>query len=358
MPAGEQVVQQIEGGHGTDRAGVICVVDDGAAVDARHDNKAQLTGRLLKAGADFLPGETADNADGGRAQGRIDRVFAQKGHLQALAVDAAVFPAMVKAEADALHAQAFDFVGPQIRFGGEAIEEGPGSGGGRHRPNAGVVPVENDRASVLRVGKSLYQLSFGLRDPVYRSQPLQMGGADIGHDADLGPRQVAQQANLPEIVHPHLQHGPLVARVQPEESQRQPLFAVEVAGVVMGAVTLREDRCSQLFCAGFAYAAGHANYPQIGAGAMQALKDADRLKSRVGVGDDVGDGAAGSQVCYRFFFLRTFLPSAAAVDQQDAGLVQLLKTPLFADDRIGATGYRLADEFMPVCAGAAEGDEQ
>ncbi len=92
---------------------------------------------------------------------------------------------------------------------------------------------------------------------------------------------------------------------------------------------------------------------------MQPLKDTGGLESRVGVGDDVGDGAAGViQVCPCFFFLFTSSsPSAAAVDQQGAGLVQLLKAPLFADDRIGATGNRLADEFMAVCAGAAEGDE-
>ena len=79
LTAGEQVVQQIERGHGADGAGVICVVYDGAAVDARQHNEAQLTRRLLQTGDDLLPGQAADDADGGRAEGRIDRMCTQRG---------------------------------------------------------------------------------------------------------------------------------------------------------------------------------------------------------------------------------------------------------------------------------------
>ena len=69
-----------------------------------------------------------------------------------LAVDTAVLQATVKTEADAFHAQAFDFVGPQVRFRGEAKEERPGIGGGRHRAHADVVMVRDGYASVLRAG--------------------------------------------------------------------------------------------------------------------------------------------------------------------------------------------------------------
>ena len=84
---GRQIGQQVEGGDRAGRAGVIGVVDDGAFVDARHDDQPQLTGNALHARDDFFPLQPFDQTDRCGAQRRMHAVPAQQRHAHVERVD-------------------------------------------------------------------------------------------------------------------------------------------------------------------------------------------------------------------------------------------------------------------------------
>ena len=158
-------------------------------------------------------------------------------------------PRSVQRELRAGQATADDIVGAHVRRRPEP--ERPRSRGGQlaHRGHAPVVGVEDGEP--VR-GKRRRELGLGRCDALDAPRPLEVRGVDGQHDTDLGLGDLGQARDLPGGVHPHLEHGRLVRRIEAEQGHRQAALGVEVALAAERAQPAGEDVGDDLLGEGLA----------------------------------------------------------------------------------------------------------
>ena len=77
--------------------------------------------------------------------------------------------------------------------------------------------------------KRFDRLRVRRRDVLDGAEQLEVLGADVRDDDDVGARDGAQRRDLAEAAHPHLRHEYLRVGLQPAHRQRKPYFVVETA---------------------------------------------------------------------------------------------------------------------------------
>ena len=85
---------------------------------------------------------------------------------------------------------------------------------------------------------------------------LDMGVTDVGDDGDVRPHHLPQIADLPEVVHPGLDHRRLMLRPQAQQGQGRADVVVEVLRCLQHPELRPQHRRQHLLCGGLAHAAG------------------------------------------------------------------------------------------------------
>ncbi len=261
-------------------------------------------------------------------------------------IDLAVGLAVVKAEANAVHTAAFNFVGPQIRLRGQSIAENARAGHFDHGSHPLVVPIENRNAAVFGGRQRLGQFRLGLLNALDGAQPAQVAGTHVGDDAHVRAAKFTQARDFAGVVHAHLQDGPLVLVIQAEQGQGQALFIVQVAGRGERDKALLDDRRGQLFSTRLAYTARDADDAQIVARAVDALEAARILQPNLSVVYQIGDGRSGRGMGRQLG--RQGPAPPGAVDQRRPLGRSLFPSVHFADNGAGASRQGCAHIGMTV----------
>ena len=199
------VFQQIERCEHRCRAGVIGVIQQRCTVDPVDYHQPQLRADILQAGDDLLPVQTLHKAHGGGSQRRVDAVAAQQRHL-----DVYGLTLVMEAETDAVHSLADDLIGPEVTILGQAVHEHPRMRQPAHCSHQRLVGVEQ-RDAIRR--QRLNELRLGLGHTLDGAHALQMHRANVGDNPDPGLGDSTQLGDFAQRIHPHFQHGPLVAVV-------------------------------------------------------------------------------------------------------------------------------------------------
>jgi hypothetical protein len=126
-----------------------------------------------------------------------------------------------------------------------------------------------------------------------------MDGLDRGHDADLGPADRGQLADLPADVHAHLEDGGLVIRTETKHGQRQADLVVLVALVLERDQLRGEDGRDRLLRRGLRDRARHADDERVEATAPRrrdGVEPAQRVRDLDDRGVDAVEGDAVRRV--------------------------------------------------------------
>ena len=125
----------------------------------------------------------------------------------------------METETNPLQPGTLDLICPEIRFWRKPITEDPRIGQISHWPDTLIIPVENRHTAILGTGQGLDQFGLGLGNPFHCAQTLQMARANIGDNANLGPGQGAEGADLAEIIHAHLEHSPFMLPIEAQQGE-------------------------------------------------------------------------------------------------------------------------------------------
>jgi len=189
-----------------------------------------------------------------------------------------------------------------------------------HVPEQRLVSVED---AVAVFGQAAQDLQLGLQDALARAEMLDVHGADVRDDGDVGPRDRGEIGHLAEVVHAHLQHRDLGVARDGHDGHGQADVVVVVGQRLGDAEALLEHAGRHLLGRRLADAAGDADDP-----------DAEQLAVAR------GDVAVGLH----------------SVRHADAGHGVL---GLLGHERRGrAALQRLAHEAVPVVLLSHDGDEE
>ncbi len=202
---------------------------------------------------------------------------------------------------------------PHGRGAKQEVELEPGrglrDGGGAHPGRLGAteqqgIPAETrghgGHARVVRVqnraparGEPRHERALFGGHPLERAQPLQVGRADVGDDRDVRPADFGQARDLSRQAGAELEYGPLVARFETEEGQRDADLVVEVARGLQDRETARQDGGRHAARARLAVGAGD-RHDRGRAAAPMAGRDVPERAGRVGH-RDAGGLRAGAE---------------------------------------------------------------
>ena len=87
-------------------------------------------------------------------------------------------------------------------------------------------------------GQGLHQFCLRLCYALDGAQPFQMYGAHVGHDADLWACYIAQEGDLAQRIHAHLEHCSLVFRLKGNQGEGETYLIVVVAGALQSRARL------------------------------------------------------------------------------------------------------------------------
>ena len=233
-PAG-QPGQQVERRDDRPRRGVVRVVDDGdPAEPARAATRWGADQPAAEPGRDLVERQAGGQADRGRGERVVDRQPAERrdAHRATRALGA-------QGEAHAVETGRRDRLRADVGIVGEAV--GDDSRAAERCPIRRTIGSSALRTAVPSGGSA--STSSPLAASIASSEPIRARWT--GWTAVTTPirgRAIrGQVGDLAADVHPHLEHGRLVLRAEPQDRQRQADLVVLVALVAQGPEAGRED---------------------------------------------------------------------------------------------------------------------
>ena len=231
-------------------------------------------------------------------------------------------PAALYAETNPAGAQIDDIVGADIGRPLDAERDRAARVRRAEGGNPFVVRVERRRAAGV---ERFDQLPFRRGHAGDRIEVAHVGRADVGHDADVGLRNLGQAANFSGVVHAQFEHGDPRAVFDPQNRKRQPQFVVQIAGRLRDGEGFAQQSGSDFLGCRLAVASGDGNHRPAPMKPRRARQPAQRFR-RIG---NLNRGAAAAG------------PPACLDDGGD-----------------GSRGERLLDVVVAVAARPADGEEQ
>ena len=231
--------------------GVVSVVQNGDIPLVNHIHPHLGGDKGLNPRLHLLPGHAEPLPNGAGHAHRVDHVAAQRGHGHRKVVLRGNHPA-----AQPLGPQLSDFL---RRIGGRSVrpaEHHLGREFSLQRAEHGVVPVE-DCHPLRRHPVENFLLRLQNARPA--AQVFNVGVADVGDHRHIRGGNLGQIVDLPEVIHPHLQHTDLVLGRQTEQGQGKTQLVVEVSLRFQNPELLPQYRGHHVLGGGFAYAASDAD---------------------------------------------------------------------------------------------------
>ncbi len=120
-----------------------------------------------------------------------------------------------------------------------------------------IAAGRHEQRAVLR--QATGKRTFFLGDRIAAAHILDVSGADVRNDPEIGPRDLAQRGNLAGMVHAHLEHRGSVVFLQRQHAQRHPDVVVEVPVSTTNVVGAAENGDGEILGAGLAIRTGDAD---------------------------------------------------------------------------------------------------
>ena len=179
------------------------------------------------------------------------------------------------------------------------------------------------------------------------AEKLQMLGAAVGDDGDVGRGHVAEDADLAVMVRAHFEHEIILDRVGGEDRQRDADVVVEALGRDRAAELAAQGGVDQVFGAGFAVAAGDGDdlRPHLLAAEVGAACPSRRVVSGTSISMTLGEALFG-----RMFDQRRDRAAGGGLGQESWALWLSPRRAMNSEPRFHPPGVG-ADRLDQRCVG-------